>query len=110
MRRSGETSCDGGVTTVLTLLVGVLGGRLEMGEKAIKYCQYHHENGNVHNIEPMHGNCLNDQGFVPQHAQKSFHDIQSNPKIVPWWGRQVNQGSCWLTPICNGNFRVFSVD
>lgn len=31
--RSGETSCDVGATTALTLLVGVLGGRLEMGEK-----------------------------------------------------------------------------
>ena len=79
MPRSGETSCDVGVTTVLTLLVGVLGGRLEMGEKAIKHIV------STHN-ECMHGNCLIDLGCVPQRAQKSFDDIQSNPKIVPSWG------------------------
>ena len=66
-----------GETTVLTLLVGVLGGTLEMGEKAAKYCQYHHEDGQVH-IECMHDNCLIDLGFVPQHAQKSFDDIPVN--------------------------------
>ena len=34
--RSGEVPCDVGGTTALTLLVGVLGGRLEVRVSAVK--------------------------------------------------------------------------
>jgi len=35
--KSGEVPCDVGGTTALTLLVGVLGGRLEMREDRIQW-------------------------------------------------------------------------